>query len=67
MNITLKAARVNKGYTQKRAAHKIGVTQYTVCSWERGKTYPTVLQVKDIEQVYDVPFEQLIFLPKKDA
>lgn len=67
MNITLKAARVNKGYTQKQAAKLLNVTEYTICSWERSKTYPNVLQIKNIERVYDVPFGQLIFLAKENA
>lgn len=36
MAITLRAARVNAGYTQMEAANKIGVSKESISNWERG-------------------------------
>ena len=62
MAITLKAARVNKGYTQREAAAIIEVTEDTISDWERGKSFPNVPQLKKIEEVYGVTYNDLIFL-----
>lgn len=65
MQITLKAARMNKQLTQRDAAAKIGVTRDTIGNWERGKSFPDAMQIKRIEEVYNVRFDDLIFLPNK--
>lgn len=67
MKITLKAARINKGLTQETAAIKLGVTKDTVSNWERGKSYPDALNLKSIEKVYEVNYDDIIFLPRKNA
>lgn len=67
MDLTLKAARVNKGYTQKKSAELIGVTEDTIGNWERGKSYPDALHIRKIEEVYGVRYDNLIFLPRKNA
>ncbi len=63
MQITLKAARVNAGLTQKEAGEAIGVTGDVVSNWERGRTFPDALQIKTIEKLYGVSYNNLIFLP----
>lgn len=67
MKITLKAARVSKGLTQKEAAKLIGVTVDTLANYEKGKTYPDIPILKRIESVYGVEYNQLIFLPENNA
>lgn len=61
MAITLKAARVNKNMQQQHAADAIGITVDTLRSWENGKTFPNVPQIKKIEELYGVPYSDLIF------
>lgn len=63
MNLTLKAARVNKGLTQEEAAKLINVGKDTLGNWERGKTFPDVLHLKQIEKVYGISYDNIIFLP----
>lgn len=63
MKVTLKAARTNVGLTQQEAADKIGVTVDTMSNWERAKSFPNALQIRRIEEVYGVPYDNLIFLP----
>lgn len=64
MQITLKAARMNAYMTQREAAEKIGVTVDTLGNWERGKSFPNAMQIKRIEEVYRVHYDNLIFLPQ---
>ena len=52
MMLTLKAARVNSGFTQKRAAKEIGVCQKTLSAWESGKRSPRMNQLKIVSQAY---------------
>lgn len=67
MKITLKAARVNIGLKQREAAKLLHVSRDTLSNWERGKTYPDALNIKTIEKIYGIPYEQIIFLPKFNA
>ena len=67
MAITLKAARVNKGLTQDEAGKLLGVSQYTISNWESGKTYPDAMQILKIQDVYEIKYDDLIFLPQDYA
>lgn len=64
MSITLKAARVNKGLTQKQAGELIGVSAETIGSWETGKRSPNLDKIPSILKVYEVGFDDIIFLSK---
>lgn len=63
MALTLKAARINAGLDQREAAKRIGVTPETLGSWENGKTFPNVPQITKIEEVYEVTYAEIKFLP----
>lgn len=67
MKLTLKAARVNKGLTQKDAAKLMGISRNVISNWERQISFPDVLQVKRIEEVYGLQFQEIIFLPSESA
>lgn len=60
--ITLKAARVNKGFTQAEAAARLNVTKKTLGSWENGKTIPKVDKIEAICSLYNVSFDSLFFV-----
>lgn len=60
--LTLRALRVNKGWSLEEASIKIGVSKDTLSNWETCKTYPNVPQIKRIETVYNVPFNCINFL-----
>lgn len=60
--MTLKAARVNAGLTQKKAAEMLGVSEYTLINYEKGKSSPDVRVLKKIENLYGVPYHRIIFL-----
>lgn len=61
MGMTLKALRVNKNLKQREAGELIGVREETIRSWEQGKTYPDVRQIKQIEKVYDTTYDNINF------
>ena len=60
--LSLKAARVNAGLTQKEAAMAINVTERTLHSWENGVTYPTVDKLLLLCGLYGVQIGD-IFIP----
>lgn len=63
MAITLKSARVNKNLTQAEAAKKLGISTDTLSNYERGKSFPDVPTIKRIEDLYGLPYSELIFCP----
>lgn len=65
MQITLRAARTNAVMTQQAAAKQLGVTVSTVRNWERGASFPDALQIRKIECLYGVKYDNITFLPRK--
>lgn len=61
--MTLRAARVNKGYSQKKAAKLLKVSNKTLSSWENGLTLPNAEKIKAICETYEVSYNDLNFLP----
>lgn len=57
--ITLAAARVNAGLSQKEAAHALGVSVATLQNYENGKTIPQWGTVKKIEEIYRFPADYI--------
>lgn len=53
--ISLAAARVNAGYTQKKAAEKLNMGERTIRRWESGKTAPTVDKFIEMCRLYNCP------------
>lgn len=64
MSMTLKAARVNAGYTQIAAATAIGVSDAKLRDWERGVGLDNMTwgQRKKIEQLYNTPADCISWL-----
>ena len=60
---TLKTAREIRKLSQEEAAKLIGISTDTLSNYERGKSYPDIPVLRKIEEVYSIPYEQLIFLP----
>lgn len=66
MKVSLKALRVNANLNQKEAALKLGVAPATLISWEAHKTYPSVMQLKQLCSLYSCTMDD-IFLPDELA
>ena len=62
--ISLEAARVNAGLTQKELAEKLGVSNTTIVNWEKGKTEPTYHQLIRISELSGIPLD-FIFIPDR--
>lgn len=60
--MTLKALRINKDYTQKVAAEKMGVSQKTLSNWENGVTFPNQQQIETICNVYGTSYDHINFV-----
>lgn len=63
MALTLKALRVNKGLTQDQAAEYLDVTPDTLSNWENGRSFPNVPNINKITKLYEVSYDDIIFLP----
>ena len=61
MQISLKAARVNKQLTQAQAAKALGIAETTLANYEKGKTFPDTEVLKKIEKLYGVTYNNLSF------
>lgn len=61
--ITMKAARINAGLTQKVAAKKLNVSNKTLHRWENGISYPTPPKIEAICTLYGLSYDDIIFLP----
>ena len=59
--LSLKAARVNVGYSQKEAAELLGISNKTLCSWENGKTFPDQPMIEKICALYHVTYDIIDF------
>lgn len=64
LQISLAAARVNAGLTQKDVAKAMHVSKQTIVNWEKGLSEPTINQGRAIEQLYNLSMDY-IFLPSK--
>lgn len=62
--MTLKAARVNAGYSQKEAAKELNISNKTLGNWENGVSYPKADKVAAICALYKVDYDNLVFLPQ---
>jgi len=59
--ITLEAARVNAGFTQKEVAEKLNVNVGTVQNWESGKTKPSIEKFAALCNLYACPMDVIYF------
>lgn len=62
MKYTLKAIRINNGFTQNEAAKKLGISLSALINYENGKTLPNVAVIKKMEKVYNTTYDEIEFL-----
>ena len=67
MKLTLRAIRINNGWTLEEMAQKIGVSSDTLRNYEQCKTYPDVPIINRIIEVTGINYNDIIFLPNKYA
>lgn len=57
VKITMAAARVNAGLTQKEFGAMCNVSESTVVKWENGASLPNVKKLPLIEKAYGIPLD----------
>ena len=62
--ICLEAVRVNARCNQKEWAEMFGISNTTVVNWEKGKTEPTLSQLRKMSELSGIPMD-FIFVPNK--
>lgn len=63
IKISLEAARVNAGLTQKEVATELKISNKTVGNWEKYISSPTVAQAQKLCSLYGIPYDNIVFLP----
>lgn len=58
---SLKAARVNAGYSQKEAANLLEISNTTLCNWENGRTFPDQPMIEKLCKLYGVTYDMIDF------
>jgi len=56
----LKNARNEKGITQEQAAELLDVSRQTISNWENCKSYPDIISVIKMSDVYSVSLDHLL-------
>ena len=60
IKVNIRACRVNAGMGQKEWGERIGVAQGTVYNWERGKSEPTLAQLRTISNLSGIPLDCIV-------
>lgn len=60
----LKDKRTQAGLTQEAVAEKIGVSRQTVSNWENNRSYPDIVSVLRLSDLYEVSLDEFL---KEDA
>ena len=56
----IKTSRKEAGFTQEDAADGIGVSRQTILSWENNKSYPDIISVIKMSDIYNVSLDYLL-------
>lgn len=67
MKFTLKAIRINNGWSKEEAAKMFGVSKDTLYNYENFKTFPDVQIINNILKVTGLKYDDIIFLPQNNA
>ena len=56
----LKKARLAANLTQEELAEKIGVSRQTISNWENGRSYPDVVSIIVLSDIYNMTLDSLL-------
>lgn len=56
----LKKARIDSGLTQENVAEKIQVSRQTISNWENEKSYPDIISVIKLSDIYGISLDELL-------
>lgn len=63
--LTLRAARVNKGLSIDQAAYTLRISESTLFSWEMGRTFPRVDDIDRLLAFYGLEYEEVNWRPAR--
>ncbi|MCQ1409801.1 helix-turn-helix domain-containing protein [Staphylococcus aureus] len=61
VKLLLRAARINNGMSQKKAASLLGVHYQTLASWEKDSSDLSRSKMLLMEKIYSIPLEYIFF------
>ena len=61
----LREARTASGLSQEIVAEKINVSRQTISNWETEKTYPDIISIIQLSDLYNISFDDLLKEKKK--
>lgn len=56
----LKAARLKEGLTQDALAEKLGVSRQTISNWENSRSYPDIISIISLSDLYSISLDELL-------
>lgn len=56
----IKQARIHAGLTQEQSAEVLGVSRQTISNWENNKTYPDIVSVVKMSDLYAISLDHLL-------
>ena len=56
----IKKERINKSLTQLQLAKKLGVSKQTICDWEKGRSVPSYIKLKNLSEILQKPIDYLL-------
>ena len=56
----IKEARMKAGFTQEQIAEALGVSRQTISNWENGRTYPDIVSVVKMSDLYHICPDRLL-------
>lgn len=60
LGTNIKEYRLKKGYTQEQLAYELGVSPQTVSRWENGNTYPDIVMLPIIAELFNTSIDNLM-------
>lgn len=61
IQISMAAARVNAGLTQKQVCEALSISKTTLTNYEKGRTIPNSKVAGDISKLYNIPTDNIKF------
>ncbi len=61
----LKNARTKIGMTQEKVAEEIGVSRQTISNWENNRSFPDIVSIISLSNLYSVSLDELLKEDKK--
>ena len=56
----LKNARIQSGMTQENVAEKLNVSRQTISNWENEKSYPDIINIIELSNLYSISLDVLL-------